>query len=284
VIDVTVTFTIAVGSNPDSLAITPDGLTLYVLHEDGLVLAIDTARKVATAAFGGGILASKVAVSPDGKSAYITSLSGILIVKTATNKPSGNISLPLENAPFDIVFSPDGAYAYALCGAGAAGIDFGILRINTQSLRLDELAWGTLHYANSLTITPDGHTFYIDTETETSSGPGEAITVYDISENTIEESISLPGTNSFGGFQAAVTPDGKYLYFPHAGNVFVIHTVNNRMVGSPIPIGTALFGLAIGPNGKYGYAVSSAGINGGGIVSVIGIKPKVGNMLTLPSQ
>ena len=261
----TLTATIPVGSVPGSLAITPDGLTLYVLLQgiDG-VQVINTATETAGTVFGAGSTATQLAVSPDGKYLYSISESGIEIVSTATNTFLAEITTG-SNLAYEIVFSPEGDYAYALCalnyGTGAAD---GILQINTATLQQDRLLWGKLNDANNITITPDGDTLYIGTLTASGTGTVE---VYKISKNKIVRSIPLP---ELGGIQAAINPDGKYLYYPDAGDVYVIKTTNNKVDGSPIPIGTDVLEVAIGPNGQRAYAISSG--NSGGIVSVIDIQ------------
>jgi DNA-binding beta-propeller fold protein YncE len=96
-----------------------------------------------------------------------------------------------------------------------------------------------------------------------------SIEVYKISKNTIRQSIPVP---QLGGIQAAITPDGKYLYYADAGDVYVIKITNNKVVGLPMPIGTDVLEVAIGPNGQHAYAISSG--NSDGIVSVIDIQTR----------
>jgi len=166
----TLTATIPVGPAPGSLAITPDGLTLYVLLQgiDG-VQVINTATKTAGTVFGAGSIATQLAVSPDGKYLYSMSESGIEIVRTKTNTFVEQI-MTGSNPAYEIVFSPEGDYAYALCalnrGNGAAD---GILQINTATLQQEQLLWGKLNNANNITITPDGKRLYNGTSQKTRS-------------------------------------------------------------------------------------------------------------------
>jgi YVTN family beta-propeller protein len=261
----TLTATIPVGPVPGSLAITPDGLTLYVLLQgiDG-VQVINTATKTAGTVFGAGVTATQLAVSPDGKYLYSISQSGIEIVSTITNTFVAEI-MTGSNPAYEIVFSREGNYAYALCALnfGAEASD-GILQINTETLQQDQLLWGKLNDANNITLRPGRDTLYIGTLTASGTG---AIEVYKISKNKILRSIPVP---QLGGIQAAITPDGKYLYYPDAGDVYVIKNTNHKVIGSPIPIGTDVLEVAIAPNGQHAYAISSG--NSGGIVSVIDIQ------------
>ena len=76
--------TIAVGDNPASLAVTPDGRQIYVVLAAGVVQAIDTSRNIVTAEIaiegnGGG-----VAITPDGAYAFVAS-GGVTLIHTGTN-------------------------------------------------------------------------------------------------------------------------------------------------------------------------------------------------------
>ncbi len=71
------------------------------------------------------------------------------------------------------------------------------------------------------------------------------------------EGASVP-TVTVGGipFDAAVTPDGKYVYVANFENVTVIDTATNKVAASIV---TEKFpmGIAITPNGEYAYVTHS---------------------------
>jgi YVTN family beta-propeller protein len=271
----TVTFTIPVPDNPDSVAVTPDGRTVYVVcFGFGSVAVIDPLTNVVTTNLGAGPVPGTIAVSPNGKLAYVPSGSEIVVFDPTTNEylPAIDPKFPLD--AFDVVFAPDSSRAFVLAGTDNS-LRCGILGIDTSTQRVQRLVWGKLHDALSLTISPDGGTLYVGTVVQRSGVPRTEIAVYDIQDDQIKERILLPGANSPGGGQSAIMPDGRYLYVPH-GQVMMIDTVSDRIVGPPISVGNEPFFVAIAPNGKTAYSVNAGGSGNGttGTVSVIDISPQ----------
>lgn len=265
----TVTFTIPVNYIPFTLALTPDGRTLYVLEEPNgydLIVAINSVTKgsVGSMVAGGGGDVANIAITPDGK--YLYSINEvdetIDIFDTSTNQGTGFVSTS-GGRPFALVFSPDGMYAYVLCAIDADATTEGILRIDTSTLGKKQLAWGQLSEAEngSVVISPDGKKLYIG-----AYAGGGTIEVYDISEGALEPSISVAGD-----FAGAITPNGKYLYCPDraSSNVYVVNRATGQLHGTPISlvIAPGLGELVIGQNGKYGYILSG---NNVAVIAVAG--------------
>ena len=75
----TVTATIAVGANPDGVAITPNGATIYVANSGNgtgtNVSVINTASNTVTATVTVGSGPDGIAVTPNGANAYVTNSS-----------------------------------------------------------------------------------------------------------------------------------------------------------------------------------------------------------------
>jgi YVTN family beta-propeller protein len=260
VIDVatnTVTFTIPVPSNPQSLALTPDGQKLYVVCAGLPALAvIDTSSNEVTDVVSSGEAPGNMAVSPDGKSAVLPSGGDILVFDTDTNQVSSDIQLESPLDAYGAIFSP-GGYAYVLTAVNDDS-QSGLLEIDLSNLDQHQLVWGKLPDATGMTISPDGDTLYIGTVVEIAGEPRTKIAVYDVPKDRIIRRILLPGKNGFGGVQAAITPNGRYLYFPH-GDVYMIDTATNRVVGLPVTVGYGLYSVAITPDGKTAYAVNTDG-------------------------
>lgn len=261
VIDVatnTITFTISVPSNPQSLAITPDGRKLYVVCS-GLpaVAVIDTRSKAVTDVVSSGETPGNIAVSPDGKSAILPSGGEILVYDTDTDQVSSDIELEFPLDAYGAVFSRRGRYAYVLTAVNN-DLQSGVLRIDLSSLAQRQMVWGKLPDATGMTISPDGKTLYLGTVVEISGEPRTKIAIYDVREDKIIRRILLPGKNGFGGVQAAITPDGKYLYFPH-GDLYMIDTATDKVAGFPVTVGYGLYAVAITPDGKTAYAVNTDG-------------------------
>jgi YVTN family beta-propeller protein/autotransporter-associated beta strand protein len=77
-----------------------------------------------------------------------------------------------------------------------------------------------------------------------------AVSVINTTTNTVLRSI--PG----GGFEVAVTPDGKFAYVAN-GRVSVINTATNTVLGSPISVGGESSVVAVTPDGKFAYVGSA---------------------------
>ena len=89
----TVTATVAVGSGPFGLAITPDGTRAYIANLfDNTLSVIDTASNtvVATVALGNGPRA--VAITPDGTRAYVTG-GPVSVIDTASNTVTATVAV-----------------------------------------------------------------------------------------------------------------------------------------------------------------------------------------------
>jgi DNA-binding beta-propeller fold protein YncE len=92
---------IKVGNSPGSMAITPDGRTVYVSSSLGIV-PINTATNKAGKALKG--LTGPIAITPDGKTAYVSGSRGIVPVNTASN----TAGKPIKVAGRPIAITPNG--------------------------------------------------------------------------------------------------------------------------------------------------------------------------------
>ncbi len=111
---------ISVGSNPDAIAITPDGTTAYVAnHDDGSVTPIDIATDTAGTAIPVGTQPDAVAVTPDGSTAEVVNFHDDTVtpIATATNNPGTPMSAGID--PWDIAITPDQGPVAALSVAPA---------------------------------------------------------------------------------------------------------------------------------------------------------------------
>jgi len=106
----TVVDTIHVGLAPQSIAVTPDSATVYVTCYDGLNVVDAASRKVRVVGDNG--RAHGVAISPDGKFAYVANsrYGTVTVVETKLHRPVTNITV--GKSPWNVAFRPDGAFAY----------------------------------------------------------------------------------------------------------------------------------------------------------------------------
>jgi DNA-binding beta-propeller fold protein YncE len=119
--------TVYVGGHSDTIAVTPDGKTAYVINDtSGTVIPISTATNTpgppihigpppgAVAFFPDGKTAyDTIAITPDGKTAYAAdNAAGTVIpISTATNTPGPPIHV---GSDVTIAFTPDGKTAYVV--------------------------------------------------------------------------------------------------------------------------------------------------------------------------
>ena len=254
----TVTATIAVGNVPEGVAVSPDGTRAYVPNlVDSTVSVIDTASQtvVATVPLASVSLPQFPAVTPDGKSLYVTGIS-VQVVSTASNTLVATIPLEASN----VAITPDGSGAYTLSGDGIFLI---AIATNTVSgpFASAVLGGGNLGFDPTFGITPAGNALYV---------PGGidigAVFVISTATNTLSATVALPGNNpATNGL--AITPDGTQVYVADSDNnvVDIIDTATNTVESTQIPVGGAPIAVAITPDGSSVYVVNE----GDNTVSVI---------------
>jgi YVTN family beta-propeller protein len=230
----------------------------YVTNAFGpSVSVIDTASSqvVATVAFPAGSAPYSVAISPDLKKVYVTSMdawstcgthAGVYVIDAVTNAlDSGHIAAGCE--PTGLAITPDGSHAYV-----ANQFDDTISVIDTNAGTVSttiSLPRGTT-FAN-IAIAPDGKHAYA-----TAQGPS-AVIVVDTATNAAVGAPIVVGGAPLG---IAVSPDGSQVYVANndnLGSVSVIDTATDTVVttfsGLSYP-----FAVTFSPDGKFAY------VTGGG--------------------
>jgi YVTN family beta-propeller protein len=269
----------------------------YMVGNNGTdsVVVIDTAtnKVVGTVPVS---MPTGVAITPDGKQAYVTSERGekVSVIDTATNNLVTTFFALLTRA---IAIAPDGRRAY-LANPNETAPPATVRVIDITKNPPIEVAHVTLvaEGAADIAVTPDGSRVYvtnnignaisvIETATNTlrdtvqvgnltsptsvaitpdgqrayvTSGP-KGVVVLDTASNTIEAQIQLPAGS--GSQAIAVTPDGQHVYvlnFPSTdnGNVSVIETATNTLRDTVQVGGQVAHGLAITPDGQHAYVTS----------------------------
>jgi len=103
----TVVATVPVGTNPEGVAITPDGTRAYVANNgSGTVSLIDTASNTVVATVQVGTNPEGVAITPDGTRAYVANMGGgtVSVIDTATNTVVATV--PVDRGPFGVAIGP----------------------------------------------------------------------------------------------------------------------------------------------------------------------------------
>jgi DNA-binding beta-propeller fold protein YncE len=223
---------IRVPGSPDSLAIAPDGATVYVASENARVVTpITTATNTAGAPmpmcadggqFGSGSGATvltdvaSVAVAPNGKTLYVGCVSYDVIAEkgdgyvTPVDLITGTPGAPIRftNEPADLAVTPDGKTLYV---AGRASGDHSssstIVPIDTAT-RTAGTPLPLTGGASSIVISPDGRSAYVGDDDYRDS----MITPLNLATRTFGAGTKVGDDLGY----PAISPDGTTLYLPNA--------------------------------------------------------------------
>jgi YVTN family beta-propeller protein len=227
---------LALAASPAAAA--PFAYVLNPASNSNTVSVIDTATHppsvMATITLPVGSLSFGVAVTPDGKHVYVTSLNSanVFVIRTATNKVVATV--PVGSFPLGVAITPDGTQAYVTIGFNAVSV------IDTTTHKVvATIPVGAGSYG--VAVTPDGTRVYV-----TNMDPAGTVSVIDTASKTVVATVTVGGEPT----GVAVTPDGKHVYVVNdtSNTVSVIRTATNRVVAT-IPVGLCPFFVAFTPEG-----------------------------------
>ena len=235
--------TYEVGTDPEQLAVLPDGSRLYASNEDAgtaTVIDLKTGKTLATLVVG--VEPEGVTASPDGRWVYVTAETSNTVSVIDTNRDAVASAFMVDARPRDSAFSPDGARAYVTTEIGRTLV---VVDTSTHTalrrVPVPNSAGGVKPMG--VAVSPDGRRVYVAT------GRGRTVVVFDA--ETFEVVAEVPtGQRAWG---LAVTPDGRKVYAacggsdvkaPGANEVTVIDTATNTVRGS-IKAGDGPWGVAI---------------------------------------
>ena len=230
-------------------AVAPAEAIMYVAAANG-VTPVSTATNTPGTPIKLGTQPGSIAITPDGKTAYIANLSPatVIPVSTATNTPGKPIKLGGGHTEA-IAITPDGKTAYVV---NVLPKETRVIPVSTATNRPGKPInlGGSPATGTAAAITPDGKTAYVV------SGGAAGTTVIPVSTatNTPGKPIRLGGGSVAGDAAAiAITPDGKTAYVARGariagsfGAVIPVSTATN-MPGKPIKIGRMPQGIVITP-------------------------------------
>jgi YVTN family beta-propeller protein len=223
-------------SDPEQVAVSPDGSRLYVASEDtgrAVILHSRTGARLAELDVGG--QPEGVAVSPDGRFAYVTSEEAGTVGVVNTQSLRLVARLAVGTRPRDVAFAPDGAVALV-----TGEVDRSVTMIDARAHRVLRRVAIPLPEARpkGAVVSPDGMRVYITT------GRGAQVIALD------GESLDLYGSVTVGGrpWGIALSPGGERLYTAN-GPTDDVTVVDSKTLAvmMRIPVGKHPWGLAVAP-------------------------------------
>jgi YVTN family beta-propeller protein len=206
-------------------------------HEDNTVSVIDVASKKVVDTISVRNYPNAIAVTPDGKKAYVGGVSSFFVVDIPSKTVIDKVNIGGTASPYTVAITPNGKQAY-MTGHGRVSI------IDTET---DEIVKTIFigDYNGAIAISPDGTQAYV-----THLG---SVSIID----TVNQEVTT--TITIGEFihitdEVAFTPDGKQAYVANKGKISVIDTVKKEIV-TTIDIGNPFSpsGVVFTPDGKRAY-------------------------------
>lgn len=203
-----------------------------------------------------GTLPEGVAISPDGRKAYVANKGSgtVSMINTATNQVITTTNIdPVVPVPVQgVVASPEGKRVYVAGGpAGISVLDAATLIV------LDTIfvnaGGGAQMNPQGLAMSPDGQLLYVSDNHDEG-----AVAVLDIASRTVIASLSLgPGSMPLG---IAVSPDGTraYIAFSGSNEIQAFDPFSNSVTDS-FSSGSQPVGVAVTPDGKKVYVSNELG-------------------------
>jgi YVTN family beta-propeller protein len=236
--------TIAVGAEPEGIAVAPDGRTLYVANQGSRILSVvDVASRAVTSV----PLRNTphfVAVSRDARLIYVSmyaddkSGSGVAVVQTTTKKVVKYIATGAQ--PYALAVAPDGRLWVPI----HSGRNVEIYTAGDQRRVGRVLVPQNPH---AVAFAADGMRAF------TPNHESNSVSVIDMRSERLVRSVPVsPAPHSL-----AVSPDGRTVAVAcyQADVVHLINAVTLRS-GRPIPVGTKPQSVAFAADGAHVYVVN----------------------------
>ena len=236
----------------------PAHVTAYVANSFGnQVAAIDTTTSTVMKMITVGSRPGAIAVTPDGKTAYVATCGGVVPVDTATNT-AGPVIKGTKGVG-SIAVTPDGKTAYLAYGlVCSSSTPDQVTAVDTATNTvIKQIAWkpGTVWGTSPIVISPDSKTAYIASTAGT-------LTPLDTTTNTLAKPVKLGFEAEDGNVYLAITPDGKTVYVTWSApygpghQVIPVRTATAR-VPPAINIRKSPAAIVMSPDGKTVYVAST---------------------------
>ncbi len=211
-----------------------------------------------------------IAISPDGKTAYVANADEgtVSVINTQINQVVGT-PIKVGSDPRALAISPNGQFVYVV-NDGSNSVS--VIDTQTNQVVGPPLEVGTSPIA--IAVNPNGQTAYVIDNGSSSVS---------LINTQTKQVVGLPIAVGIDPHEIAITPDGRFVYVTNTGSksVTVINTKTEQVVGSPIMVGTNPWGIAISPDGQRAY-VANFGSDNASVINtqtneVVGIPITVGS-------
>lgn len=225
------------GAGPAHVVLTPDGSAALVTNADAdSVTIVDAARLRAVADVATGSFPHGVRPSPDGRSALVADMGGST-VRLVDLDSRASAAIEVGQAPVQVAFAPDGAFAYATVNGEDA-----VVKIDVRQRRVvgrARVGRGPVQLA----VTPDGSTLVVASQGVEAS-PNDEVSLIDA--RTMRTTAVL--STGAGAHGVAIEPLGRQAFVTDvwAGDVAVIDLAARRVVDR-IQVGGEPNGISFSP-------------------------------------
>jgi YVTN family beta-propeller protein len=210
---------IAVGSTPVRLAVTPNGQAIYVANNgSNTVSVISTASNTVVATITVGTGPTSLAVSPSGSRVFVANPTSGTVSVIATSSNTVTHTWTFSAGVNGVAVGPNGGKLY-------------VSNATTNTITICNATSGStiatitgLHYPDSMAITPDGSYLYV------SNRATGTVSVIDTSSQTIVATVSVGAAP----ICVSISWDGSQVYVAnYSGNsLSVISTATNSVVST----------------------------------------------------
>jgi PQQ-dependent catabolism-associated beta-propeller protein len=207
------------GTDPECVAVSPDGQRLYLSNEDaGTATIVDVRTARARATLVVGTEPEGVTASPDGKWVYVTAeTSNVLtVIDAKQEKTAANILV--DPRPRAVIFTRDATRAWATAEIGGT-----VMLIDVKQRRIvQRIKLPAGNKPVGLVLSPDEKTLYVAT------GRGNGVAVIDTASARLLAAIPT-GQRVWG---IAISPDGRKVYAANSlsNSISVIDTKTRKVV------------------------------------------------------
>jgi YVTN family beta-propeller protein/VCBS repeat-containing protein len=243
-----------VGTGPSSVAVSPDGKTVYVVNSGGLfgssgsVAVIDTASNTKVNDIAVGANPFGIAIAPNGTYAYVTNTGDATVTRITTATGVTATVKGVGDAPRYIAVSPDSKKVYVIDTANRSLAEF--TATSTRGQIVERLASNPV----GLAVSPDSKNVYVSqvngTVTQIGTSYYNAIDTFSVGTRATDVQ-----SNGDGSLLFVAKDNGTIAVVDTTNHNFLLGSLTvNAAFGTP---GTTPTQLALSPDGMQIYVTDS---------------------------